>query len=159
MKNNNNNNGLILAITFLATSAIVFSLRGFFNNKIISNIILTLLTSIALLGLSAELGKILKERNIYGTGETILGGIFITLFIFGMIKVKTDIVRMIFGIFMILPVYSLLDGIGKLINSILNQMKKGERKRDSVKNILVALTQIITIVLSALQILNLIRTI
>ncbi|MBN1069437.1 hypothetical protein DVW02_15855 [Clostridium botulinum] len=151
-------NGIALALTFLIASIITFSLKSTFNHQWILMIILVFLGGISLLGIFVEMNNAIKENRIKGIGNIIIGLILTVLIIMGIKNITYDIVKICLVLVMLLTIYLTFDGILNLINSMSNKSVKIKEKY-KIKDVLLVITKLITVILSVLQIFQIVKNI
>lgn len=146
-------NGMALALTFLITSIITFSLKDTFNHQWILIGILILLGFISIIGIFSEVSNILEENKIKGLPGIIFGILFSVLFVIGIKKIGYDIIKVVFIPCLVLSIYLTFDGILNLSASISNKSDE-LREKFKIKDMVSVITKLITVVLSTLQILK-----
>ncbi|MBN1071520.1 hypothetical protein DVV81_10125 [Clostridium botulinum] len=151
-------NGIALALTFLIASIITFSLKSTFNHQWILMIILVFFGGISLLGIFSEMNNAIKENRITGVGNIIIGLILTVLVIMGIKNITYDIIKICLVLVMLLTIYLTFDGMLSLINSMSNKSVKIKEKY-KIKDVLLVITKFITVILSVLQIFQIVKII
>lgn len=145
-------NGLALGISFVLIALFVIWF-GIFNNPIAERVIAIILLVIGIVGTISEIEK-LKNNDIKGIGDAVLGLIFTIPSSLGIIKNDIIWLHAILFPFLLFGMYGLMRGVFEIVYSIKFIKRESKSKKIEIMQIVVTLTEVIALFVAILQLVS-----